>query len=68
MDLEGERCACGEDFEEEGEAWAEFLDGGGAEFRLGVGCDEVGERVIEGVVVRLIRDGAPRWAPIHISA
>ncbi len=43
VDLEGERGAGGEELEEEGQPGAEPGHGGGAEFALGVGVDDVGE-------------------------
>ena len=66
MDLEGERGAGGEELEQERQAGAERRDGRRAQFALGVGGDDVGERLRAAAAVE--REGAPGWAPIHISA
>ncbi|MGX1120167.1 hypothetical protein RKD37_005530 [Streptomyces ambofaciens] len=48
VDLEGERGPGGEELEEEGQPGAEPGHGGGAQFLLGVGVDDLGERAPAG--------------------
>ena len=65
VDLEGERGAGGEQLEQEGQAGAEGADGGGAEFALGVGRDDVREGAARPALVAAVdaRRGARGGRP-----
>ncbi len=62
VDLQGQRGARGEDFEEEGQPGAEPGDGGGAQLAFGVGGDDVRERPLAGTAVDA---GRGAWVGPH---